>query len=216
MFCHHTRHVFLLDVWAVVIKTGSKWCFAFTYVLFVAVLTIHKVNDPVWLAVDTMEDFMTFSCGTRVEGPGASDEVAIVLSFSPAWVSFVPDRLLGFVASDIKLMVVSSNNFSLSPSSGLYSSVCLSHRWNRLSLGWFLLSKVNMINFPSYVRSSFIDLFDRLFQLFLRVTASFKKCLVFLCSSPEIFIIGTDSLNSCKLAVGNGVFGVYWMATGFI
>lgn len=71
-----------------VIKTDSERCFAFTHVLFVAVLTIHKVYDPVSLAVDIMEDFITFSSGTGVEGPGAFDEVAILASFFLAWVAF--------------------------------------------------------------------------------------------------------------------------------
>ena len=35
-----------------------------------------------------MEDFITFSSGTGVEGPGAFDEVAILASFFLAWVAF--------------------------------------------------------------------------------------------------------------------------------
>ena len=50
-----------------------------------------------------------------------------------------------------------------------------------------------------------------------RIRSSFRfRGLRYLCSAPEIFIIGTDLLDSGKFAVWNGVFGVYRMATGFI
>ena len=117
---------------------------------------------------------MTFSCGTRVEGPGAFDEVAIVLSFSPAWVSFVPDRLLGFVASDIKLVVVSSNFFSLSSSSGLSNMFIAQLKSIVLELN--SINGATLWSFSSS-RRSFFDLFDCLFQLFLRVTVALKSVL---------------------------------------